>query len=61
MNILLQESHYIGHPLYMENKLMYCFSDRIAQMYQTLSSESNLNLQKVLQQIPNLLTNPHFT
>ena len=61
MNKLLQESHYIGHPLYMENKLMYCFSDRIAQMYQTLSSESNLNLQKVLQQIPNLLTNPHFT
>ena len=61
MNKLLQESHYIGHPLYMENKLMYCFSDCIAQMYQTLSSESNLNLQKVLQQIPNLLTNPHFT
>ncbi len=61
MNKLLQESHYIGHPLYMENKLMYCFSDRIVHLYQTLSNESNLNLQKVLQQIPNLLTNPHFT
>jgi len=58
MNKLLQGSHYIGHPLYMENKLMYCFSDRIAQMYQTLANESILDLQKVLQQIPNLLTNP---
>ncbi|MEI6430219.1 MAG: DNA methyltransferase [Pseudanabaena sp. ELA607] len=61
MNKLLQESHYIGHPLYMENKLMYCFSDRIANLYQTLSNQSNLNLQKVLQQISSLLTNPHFT
>jgi hypothetical protein len=60
MNQLLQKSHYIGHPLYMENKLMYCFSDRIAHFYQTLSNQSNLNLQKVLEQIPNLLTNPHF-
>ena len=60
MNKLLKESHYIGHPLYMENKLMYCFSDRITQMYQALATENILDLQKVLQQIPSFLVNPNI-
>ena len=60
MNKLLKESHYIGHPLYMENKLMYCFSDRITQMYQALATESILDLQKVLQQIHSFLVNPNI-
>ncbi|WP_219884600.1 hypothetical protein [Merismopedia glauca] len=61
MNRLLKESHYIGHPLYMENKLVYSFSDRIVQIYQTLSIETNLDLQKVLQKIPSLLINPNIS
>lgn len=44
MNKLLKESHYIGHPLYMENKLVYSFSNHIAETYFKLSTQANLSL-----------------
>lgn len=58
MNKILKYSRYIGHPLYMENKLMYSFSDRIAQMYQALSSEKTLELEKVLQVVSSYFVSP---
>jgi len=60
MNRLLKDSHYIGDPLCWENKLMYSTNDRIAQMYQKLSSESILDLQKILQQIPSFINSPNI-
>jgi hypothetical protein len=30
---ILRESHYIGHPLYMENKLAYLFWDQLVKLY----------------------------
>ncbi|BBC23771.1 tetratricopeptide repeat protein [Pseudanabaena sp. ABRG5-3] len=58
MNKILKYSRYIGHPLYMENKLMYSFSDRIAKMYQDLSSEKTLELEKVLQVVSSYFVSP---
>ncbi len=58
MNKLLKESHYIGHPLYMENKLVYSFSNLIADTYMKLSNQSNLNLEKVIQAIQLTLSSP---
>jgi len=59
INKLLKESHYIGLPLYMENKLMYCLSDHISQIYQNLSDKTNLDLQKVLETISNFIVSPN--
>ncbi|ERT09023.1 D12 class N6 adenine-specific DNA methyltransferase family protein [Lyngbya aestuarii BL J] len=58
MNQLLQESHYIGHPLYMENKLVYSFSDSITKIYKTLSTKKILDLQEVLADINSFLISP---
>jgi len=58
MNKLLKESHYIGHPLYMENKLVYSFSNRIAETYLKLSSQGNLTPEKVITAIQTTLISP---
>ncbi|WP_084555146.1 DNA methyltransferase [[Phormidium ambiguum] IAM M-71] len=61
MNKLLKESHYIGHPLYMENKLSYIFSNQIADIYSKLTTQNNLSLEKILGEIQKKLTFPNFT
>jgi len=33
LDSVLTSSHYIGHPLYMENKLAYLFYDDIVKLY----------------------------
>lgn len=58
MNKLLKESHYIGHPLYMENKLVYSFSNRISEIYLKLSNQGNLSLEKVITAIQAILVSP---
>lgn len=58
MNKLLKESHYIGHPLYMENKLVYSFSNRIAETYLKLASQGNLTPEKVITVIQTTLISP---
>lgn len=58
MNKLLKDSHYIGHPLYMENKLVYSFSNQIAEIYLKLANQSNLTLEKVISEIHRTLISP---
>jgi len=58
MNKLLKESHYIGHPLYMENKLVYSFSNRIAEVYLKLSRQVNLDLQQAIKAIQEVIIFP---
>ena len=36
INTILRESHYIGHPLYMETKLSYLFYSRLLDVYHDL-------------------------
>ena len=33
LNEILKKSHYIGHPLYMENKLAYLFIESLIEIY----------------------------
>jgi len=33
LNEILKKSHYIGHPLYMENKLVYLFTESLVGIY----------------------------
>lgn len=58
MNKILKESHYIGHPLYMENKLTYAFSGKIADIYLTLSNQVNLTLEQVMSKLKDILIYP---
>ena len=58
INKILKESHYIGHPLYMENKLVYSFSNHIAETYLRLSNQANLSLEKVIPAIQAGLISP---
>jgi hypothetical protein len=58
INKLLKDSHYIGHPLYMENKLVYSFTNQVADTYNFLSRRSNLKLEDVFQEITKILTSP---
>lgn len=51
INKILQSSVFIGHPLYMENKLVYTYSNSIADVYKRLSNQSNITLDKVIQEI----------
>ncbi|MFM6203891.1 hypothetical protein [Planktothrix sp.] len=60
MNKLLKESHYIGHPLYMENKLVYSFSQKIVEIYQKLSVLNSVNLETVIREIQLTLLSPHL-
>lgn len=61
MNQLLKQSHYIGLPLYLENKLVYSYSDSIAKIYKTLSTKNNLDLQEVLANINRFLISPNIS
>jgi DNA modification methylase len=58
MNKLLKDSHYIGHPLYMENKLVYSFTNQIADIYNLLSQRSNLTLEDIFREITKILISP---
>lgn len=60
MNKLLKDSHYIGHPLYMENKLVYSFSQKIVEIYQKLSVLNSVNLETVIREIQLTLLSPHL-
>lgn len=60
MNKLLKESHYIGHPLYMENKLVYSFSQKIVEIYQKLSVLNSVNLETAIREIHLNLISPHL-
>jgi DNA modification methylase len=56
---LLGKSHYIGHPLYMETKLMYCFTNRIAELYQKAASQKyKLTDQALIQSVISVLVPP---
>ncbi|MCA2711733.1 MAG: hypothetical protein IM473_16540 [Microcystis sp. M015S2] len=57
---ILKDSHYIGHPLYMENKLVYSFSNQIAEVYQKLSSSTKLELSAVFASIEFILKKPEI-
>lgn len=58
VNKLLKDSHYIGHPLYMENKLSYCFSNDITNLYTNLSSKTKLDLNQVIPAVKDILLYP---
>ena len=58
MNKLLKDSHYIGHPLYMENKLVYSFSQKIVEVYQKVSALNPVNLETVIREIQLTLIAP---
>ena len=58
MNKLLKDSHYIGHPLYMENKLVYSFSQKIVEIYQKVSALNSVNLETVIREIQLTLIAP---
>lgn len=58
MNKLLKDSHYIGHPLYMENKLVYSFTHSLATVYETLATQGNVSLEKVVFSLKKTLTEP---
>ena len=60
MNKLLKESHYIGHPLYMEHQLVYSFSQKIVEIYQKLSVLNSVNLETVIREIQLTLLSPHL-
>ena len=60
INKLLKDSHYIGHPLYMENKLMYCFTQKIAQLYNLLSQKIDLRLDVVVLELNSVLIHPEI-
>lgn len=60
MNILLKNSHYIGHPLYMDNKLVYSFTNNIAEVYGKLSTQANLSLEKVIKTVKETLIFPNI-
>ena len=57
-NRILKESRYIGHPLYLENKLVYSFTNNVADTYVNLAGQPNLSLSKLLPEIEKLLISP---
>lgn len=56
---LLGKSHYIGYPLYMEVKLMYCFTNKIAELYQKCASQKyKLTEGALTQSVISILVSP---
>jgi hypothetical protein len=49
---VLQKSTYIGHPLYMENKVMYAFDDDLARVYHELE---NAQTKEIISRLRNVL------
>lgn len=58
INRILKDSVYIGHPLYMENKLVYTYSNSIAEIYKRLSNQSSVSLDKVIKELDAALITP---
>ncbi|MEG3436182.1 hypothetical protein V0288_03545 [Pannus brasiliensis CCIBt3594] len=58
---ILKDSHYIGHPLYMENKLVYSLSKNIAEVYQRLSQKTRVELSEVFASIEAILKSPNIS
>lgn len=59
MNQLLKSSHYIGHPLYMENKLVYCYTDAIAELYHKLRQKQAFDGELLLKEVRHRISIPN--
>lgn len=56
---LLSQSHYVGHPLYMENKLTYCFALKLVEIYSSLFiAKTQISLSTVKTMLENALITP---
>ena len=58
INKILRESHYIGAPLYMENKLVYTYSSSVSEIYKRLSNQSSVTLDKVIKELNTAIIAP---
>jgi hypothetical protein len=37
LNEILKRSHFMGHPLYMENKLVYLYAETVVDIYDLMT------------------------
>lgn len=55
---ILRDSHYIGHPMYMENKLAYLYWDQLVKLYDRYVGQKAPSKQTLLAQLDALVSAP---
>jgi hypothetical protein len=55
---ILRDSHYIGHPLYMENKLAYLHWDELVKLYDRYVGQKAPSKESLLAQLDALAIPP---
>lgn len=57
---ILRSSHYIGHPMYMENKLGYLFADQLLKLYDRHVGQKPPTKETLLAELDVLVTHPEL-
>jgi len=60
LSAILKDSHYIGHPMYLENKLVYCFTNDIVHVYQEAVNRG-LTPSELISDIRGVLKSPKIS
>jgi DNA methylase len=55
---ILRDSHYIGHPMYMENKLAYLYWDQLVKLYDRYVGQKAPSRETLLAQLDALVSSP---
>ncbi len=55
---ILRDSHYIGHPMYMENKLAYLYWDQLVKLYDRYVGQKAPSKETLLAQLDALVSAP---
>lgn len=55
---ILRDSHYIGHPMYMENKLSYLFWDQLVKLYDRYVGQKAPTKETLVAQLDALIAAP---
>ena len=55
---ILRSSHYIGHPMYMENKLGYLFADQLLKLYDRHAAQKPPTKETLFAELDALITRP---
>ncbi len=58
---ILRDSHYIGHPMYMENKLAYLYWDQLVKLYDRYVGQKAPSKETLLAQLDALVSAPKLT
>lgn len=59
LNAILSESHYIGHPLYMENKIVYLFYEDLLRLYGAFAEKKPPSWQQLRERLDGVVRSPN--